>query len=91
MKDAFRMGYAQALIDYGKLTPYISVPEAKLLYGRKSIERWIKAGNITILKETAKSNGKLDRAALVIIAAASLNIMNLFLHFDFSFDFIQYL
>lgn len=48
---AAELGALSALIQTGKLKPYLNKAEAFRLYGRASVEKWIKDGHIKIRKD----------------------------------------
>lgn len=67
------LGSTQTLIKTGKLKPYLKQKEAFDMYGRATVERWIKEGLITPEKDGLAKNSmvRLDRVRLEALSKTS--------------------
>lgn len=71
LEFAAEMGAINALIQTGKLRPYLNRSQADRKYGRKNVERWISAGLVAILKDGDRSSPlRIDRLGLASVAMA---------------------
>lgn len=67
--DAAELGAIKALVEIGKLKPYLKLNEAKRKYGPAIVERWIKEGLITPIKDGNHSASvRIDRIQIESIA-----------------------
>jgi hypothetical protein len=65
ISEAVRLGVETALVQSGLLKPYLTQTTAYEMYGRKTVEKWIKEGRITAHKSGDRnSKVQLDRLAL---------------------------
>jgi hypothetical protein len=65
ISGAVQLGVETALVQSGLLKPYLTQTSAYEMYGRKTVERWIKDGRITAHKSgNRNSKVQLDRLAL---------------------------
>lgn len=72
MMDMAEIGYKKALKEMGQLKPFLSKNEASKLFGRKTVERWIREGLIEAHKDgNNTSTIRLDRLELEALAKAS--------------------
>jgi hypothetical protein len=72
LMDAAELGAKKALINAGKLKPYLKKSEAYRLYGRSVIDRWIEERLITPRKDGDYSaTWRIDRIELEAVAKAS--------------------
>jgi hypothetical protein len=55
LQEAAALGAKAALIQTGKIKPYLTKAESFRLYGRKNIEQWINEGLITARKDGDQS------------------------------------
>jgi len=51
LQQAAALGAKAALVQTGKIKPYLTKAESFRLYGRKNIEHWINEGMITARKD----------------------------------------
>lgn len=67
--DAAEMGAQKALIEAGVLKPYLKLREAQRKYGEAIVNRWIKEGLITPIKDGDRNASvRIDRMQLEAIA-----------------------
>ncbi len=72
LTEAAEMGAKKALSEAGIIKPYLKKSEAFKLYGRSTVERWIKEQLITARKDGNDSAAwRLDRIELEAVAKAS--------------------
>jgi len=75
--NAVELGVVIALIETGRIKPYLKKSEAFKLYGRKNIERWLAASLLTPRKDGNHSAAwRLDRKELEILVR-SINIQQI--------------
>jgi hypothetical protein len=71
------LGALSALIKTGKVKPYLKKSEAFGIYGRASVENWIKDGLITVRKDGDHSAAwRIERFEIELLAK-SLSIFKL--------------
>jgi hypothetical protein len=71
LKDAAELGAQIALAKSGSIKPYISKREAYRIYGRGTVERWIKEELISPLKDgNDTSKIRIDRAQIESVSKA---------------------
>ncbi|MDB5117009.1 MAG: hypothetical protein JWQ79_2501 [Mucilaginibacter sp.] len=65
ISGAVQIGVEAALVQSGSLKPYLTLTTAYNMYGRKTVDKWIKEGRVTANK-SGDRNSKvlLDRLAL---------------------------
>lgn len=69
---AAQLGAEVALAKVGKLKPYLKKAEAFRMYGQGVVERWIKEGLVTPIKDGNDSaSWRLDRTELEAVAKTS--------------------
>ncbi|MEJ6980735.1 hypothetical protein WG906_09765 [Pedobacter sp. P351] len=72
MTDCVELGTKSTLIELNILKPFLSKNEAYKKYGRGTVDRWIKEGNLKAIKDgTTSSSIRLDRITLEILSKAS--------------------
>lgn len=71
--DAAELGAAKALEKVGYSKPYLKEREAKRLYGPAVVERWIKEGLITPVKDGNKTASKRISRTQIEAVAKSAN------------------
>jgi hypothetical protein len=75
---AAELGATQALIQTGRLKPYLSKAEASRLYGRNNIERWVDEGLLAVRKDGNHSAAwRIDRLELELIVKARFLLKHL--------------
>lgn len=68
--EVAKAGATQALVDSGSLAPFISKADSYRLYGRKSVDKWIKLGVLTVRGE-GNEKQRIDRVEIQAIASSS--------------------
>lgn len=72
LNDASEMGAKKALIDAGLDKPFLKKAEAFKLYGRSTVERWIKEGLIKPSKDGGQTTTtRLDKMRLALLSKTS--------------------
>lgn len=67
--DAAEMGAQKALIEVGLLKPYFKLREAQRRYGEAIVNRWIREGLITPIKDGGRTASvRIDRMQIEAIA-----------------------
>lgn len=78
LEQAAAMGAQMALIEAGKLRPYLKKSEAFLLYGRAKVENWIEEGLITPRKDGDHSaHWRIERMEVEALVKASFLLQRL--------------
>lgn len=71
LRAASELGALRAMIQTGKLKPYIKKSDAFRQYGRKNVERWIAGGLVTPRKDGNYSAAwRIDRMEIAVLAKA---------------------
>jgi hypothetical protein len=69
--DFSEMGAQKALIEMGRLKPYMSLNEANRKYGKALVNRWIKEGLVHIIKDGPRNARiRIDRIEIESVAKA---------------------
>ncbi|HCY42241.1 MAG TPA: hypothetical protein DHV48_12940 [Prolixibacteraceae bacterium] len=72
LADAAELGAKRALLDLGLSKPYLKEREAKRIYGPTIVERWIKEGLITPVKDGNNTASKrISRIQIEAVAKAA--------------------
>lgn len=72
MSDAAELGADKALVESGVLKPFLTQTEAWKIYGRGTVDRWIKEGLIIPQKDGGKNAMvRLDRMTLKALSKTS--------------------
>jgi hypothetical protein len=72
LADATELGAKRALIGAGLETPFLSATKAYTLYGRKTVERWVRERLIVPQKDGQKNSGvRLDKMTLETLSKSS--------------------
>ena len=67
--DAACIGAQKALIEIGSLKPYLKLREAQRLYGEAVVNRWIREGLITPIKDGNRTASvRIDRIQISAVA-----------------------
>ena len=70
--DAAQMGATIALQEAGLLKPYLSMREAKRLYGPAIVDRWIKERLVTVIKDgNDTATIRIDRIQIAAVAKSA--------------------
>lgn len=68
MQASAEVASTMALIEMGKIKPFLKKSEASRQYGRKNVETWIRKNLLTIRKDGNHSSSlRIDRIELLII------------------------
>lgn len=72
LSQAAELGAMTALAKTGVIKPYVKRSDAFRMYGRGTVERWIREGLITPIKDgDASASWRLDRIELEKVASTS--------------------
>ena len=72
LMDAAEIAAQKVLIATGNLKPYLSLNQAHKIYGRGTVDRWIKEGLITPIKDgDANSKVTIERLQIETVAKTS--------------------
>ncbi len=72
LADAAELGAKKALIDSGHERGYLKQAEAFRIYGRSTVERWIREGLVIPVKEgKGSSTVRLDKINLAVLSKTS--------------------
>lgn len=72
LRDAAEMGANIALEAAGLLKPYLSMREAKRIYGPAIVDRWVKERLVTIIKDgNDTSTIRIDRIQIAVVAKSA--------------------
>ena len=67
--DAAEVGATKALAEIGALKPYLKLREAQRLYGEAVVNRWIKEGLVTPIKDGDRTASvRIDRIQIAAVA-----------------------
>jgi hypothetical protein len=67
--DAAELGAIKALVQIGTLRPYLKLNEAKRTYGPAIVERWIREGLVTPIKDgNHTASIRIDRIQIESVA-----------------------
>jgi hypothetical protein len=67
--DAAEVGAKKALVEAGRLTPFLKLKESQKMYGASVVNRWIKEGLITTIKDGShNASVRIDRIQIETIA-----------------------
>ena len=68
-ESAAELGALSALIKIGKLKPYLNKSEAFKMFGRATVENWVKDGLITVSKDGDHSSAwRIDRLEIELLS-----------------------
>ena len=72
LQDAAELGAKRALANTGLIKPYISRADASRAYGKRNVDRWIKEGLITLVKDgQGSAKLRIDRIQIEAVAKAN--------------------
>lgn len=72
MMDAAEIAAQKVLVATGNLKPFLTQIQAYKMYGRGTVDRWIKEGLITPIKDgAATSRVRIDRLQIEAVARTS--------------------
>ncbi len=72
MVDCVELGTMKTLVEMNILKPFLSKREAYKKYGRGTVDRWIREGNLKAVKDGSTSSSiRLDRMKLEVLSKAS--------------------
>lgn len=76
--DAAKLGAKQALIEAGLSKPFLSATKAHSIYGRKTIERWVREGLIIPHKDGERNSAVRFDSLLLETLSKSSNHLSYF-------------
>jgi len=68
--EVAKTGAVKALVSVDKLSPYMSKSDAYRMYGRSTVDKWIKMGILRIMGEENEKQ-RIDRVEINAIASSS--------------------
>lgn len=72
LKDQAELAATATLIKHGTLKPYLSKSDAYRIYSRTNVDRWLKEGLISPIKDgTTSAKWRLDRLELETVSKVS--------------------
>lgn len=80
LMDAAEIAAQKVLVATGNLKPYLSLNQCYKMYGRGTVDRWIREGLITPIKDgDANSKVRIERIQIETVAKSS-NRVSYFQH-----------
>jgi hypothetical protein len=72
LKDQAELAAMAVLVQQGVLKRYLTQNQAHTIYGRSTVERWVKEGLVTLIKDGTKNAAiRIDRIQLEAVSKVS--------------------